>query len=592
MSDKPLNSALHYLGLAGILLLGAVLRFWQLELKPLWPDEIITALFSLGRTYLDVPLNEGFPLSRLEQILTLQPAVSCSQIAQTVATESVHPPLFFCLMHNWLRWLNPGADSLVWELRALPALIGVGAIAAIYDLNRVAFSPAAGLMAAAVMAVSPFAVYLSQEARHYTLPMLLIILALSGLIRILDSTQQRSPQASRTSLPWLTWLGWMVVNSIGFYVHYFFLLAFVAQVVTLLGLMWQRHQAPLRTWMASGLAITGIVLNYLPWLPTLLSHFSRPETEWLTLANNSWSASIAPLYQLLAGWVIMAIALPVENQSLWLAVPAALLMIAFAGGLVKYLLPGIKQLWRNPHTHLPTLTLLSFTGCVMLQFFVIVYIFGKDITIAPRYNFTYYPSVCALLGAGLVSIPRSLRKSCRGIIPPATFARLPPVPQPVQTTVILAGLLSCLFVVNDLAFQKPFAPRQVAQDISQEPLPLAVMVGYDSYQDVALGLSYAVELHNQHLGRQYSSNVTFAFFKQSRGSKSWKLPSLNQNPFQELPLNLWVISPRHQQSDYPQLLTLPDQQSLSRTQTCTLALNQYHQDFGVPYQLYHCQTML
>ncbi|CAA9583120.1 hypothetical protein AVDCRST_MAG81-3309 [uncultured Synechococcales cyanobacterium] len=590
MSAKPLNSALlHYLGLAGILLLGAILRFWQLDLKPLWPDEIITALFSLGHSYLDVPLNEVFPLSRLPQILTLQPAASCPQIAQTIASESVHPPLFFCLMHGWLGWLNLGAGSLAWEVRTLPALIGVGAIAATYDLSRVAFSPAAGLMAAAVMAVSPFAVYLSQEARHYTLPMLLVILALSGLTRVLQaqSPQHTSRPGYRPSAHWLTWLGWMVVNSVGFYVHYFFLLAFVAQVVTLLGLMWQAPQTPPRTWMAAGLAITAIVLSYLPWLPTLVSHFGRPETEWLTLSSNRWSDSIAPLYQLLAGWVIMAIALPVENQPLWLTIPAGLVMIAFSGWLVRQILPGIKQLWRNSQTHLPTLTLLSFTVCVLLQFFVLVYIFGKDITIAPRYNFTYYPSICALLGAALVSIPSPFYRRLK-----TGWGRLRGSPRRVQASVVLVGILSCLFVVNDLAFQKPFAPRQVAKDISQEPLPLAVMVGYDSYQDVALGLSYAVELHNQHLGRQSSAKVAVAFFKQSRGSQPWTLPSLAQSFTRELPLNLWVISPQHQQSDYPQRLTLSDQSSISRTQTCTLAFNQYHQAFGVPYQLYHCQPKL
>ena len=43
--------ARHYLTLAAIVLLGALLRFWHLDLKPLWLDEVITALFSLGRNY-------------------------------------------------------------------------------------------------------------------------------------------------------------------------------------------------------------------------------------------------------------------------------------------------------------------------------------------------------------------------------------------------------------------------------------------------------------------------------------------------------------------------------------------------------------
>jgi hypothetical protein len=53
------------------------------------------------------------------------------------------------------------------------------------------------------MAVSPFGVYLSQEARHYTLPILLITLALLGLIQIQQAlySQQQLPRP----IVWLFW---------------------------------------------------------------------------------------------------------------------------------------------------------------------------------------------------------------------------------------------------------------------------------------------------------------------------------------------------------------------------------------------------
>lgn len=133
-------SSRHYWLLAGVVVLGAVLRFWHLELKPLWLDEVITALLSLGRRYDDVPLEVLFPLSALDDLLTLRPNVGFSEITQAIATYSTHPPLFFGVMHQWLQWLEPVTQPLIWKLRALPALFGVGAIVAIYALNRVAFS--------------------------------------------------------------------------------------------------------------------------------------------------------------------------------------------------------------------------------------------------------------------------------------------------------------------------------------------------------------------------------------------------------------------------------------------------------------------
>ena len=127
--NKSKNLSLHYWALAGFIALGAILRFWNLDLKPLWLDEVLTALLSLGGRYEDVPLDVVFPASTLQHLFTLKPEISCSEIAQAVATKSTHPPLFFCLMHQWLNWVEPIAQTLSWKLRALPALVGVLAIA-------------------------------------------------------------------------------------------------------------------------------------------------------------------------------------------------------------------------------------------------------------------------------------------------------------------------------------------------------------------------------------------------------------------------------------------------------------------------------
>lgn len=589
----------HYLGLAGIIALGAALRFWHLDFKPLWMDEVITALFSSGGNYYDVPLERVFPLSALEQIFTLKPEASCSQIAQTVSTQSVHPPLFFCLMHRWLSWASPTADNLIWQLRALAALFGVGAIAALYYLNRVAFSPAAGLMGAAVMAVSPFAVYLSQEARHYTLPMLLITLSLLGLIQIQQDCQRQHFRP-------VVWLGWIVINSLGFYTHYFFILAFVAQVLTLIGFIYQqRHSLPRRYWGGVGLAVIGVGLSYLPWLPTLISHFGRPETDWLRRSTTSWVDSLSPLSQTLAGWLVMVVILPVEEQPRWVTIPAALLMVFFAGWLMWHVARGLGRLWHSPADHSATLTLASFTLWVLLEFFAIVYVLDKDLTIAPRYNFTYYPGICALLGASLVNLPVQIKRLHR---------RYSVSAHQIQASVVLVGIVSCLFVNSDLAFQKPFNPQRVTKDMNLDSTrPLVVMVGYDTFQDVALGLSYASAVRKYYPARATSaqekhhsegaSSAYFAFFQQDVSSivqqnapsaaapeheRIWQNLSKIQQPL-ENSLNLWVVAPGLEREDYPPNLLLPSQQSLSnRMQTaCILDPTQYHH-LRVPYQLYRC----
>lgn len=567
----------HYLVLAGIIVLGTALRFWNLDLKPLWLDEVLTALFSLGRNYNDLPLDVVFPLSKVREILTLKPGVSCREIANNLAIYSTHPPLFFCLMYSWLNLT--GVERLIWGLRSLPALIGVAGIVAVYCLNRLAFSKPAALMATALMAVSPFAVYLSQEARHYTLPMLLITLALLGLIQIQDSFyfQQQQPKP-------IVWLGWGIVNSIGCYIHYFFILAFTAQILTLIGLMYlYRQRLPRYSWITVILVILGVAVSYLPWLSVLLVDVGRQETDWLPQPEN-----IVPLLQLFVGNLLMVIALPVEDQPWWVAVPMGLFMIGFGGWVGWQGWRGVKQIFQQDSTQeilssnvvfsvfnyplnllsahlnryqLGTVTVGGFIIGVLLQFWAIIYLLGKDISVVPRYNFVYYPALCALLGSSLSFRQDDSRKW--------------------QTIGILfISLLSTILVIYNLVFLKPFHPFQVAESINQEPaVPMLMVISYNDLQDVALGLSFALALD----GMEGGINQRFIAFLNRQQGYNLVEPKLSDLSISSVSnLNLSLIAPRLKRRDYPQQLTL----NLQRA--CTINLDESYRLRRFAYQLYRC----
>lgn len=590
----------HYLILGLILILGAALRFWHLDSKPIWSDEVLTALFSLGRSFNDVPLNQALPILTLQQVFRLNPEATCPQIVETVSIQSVHPPLFFCWMHQWLTWTDGLPQSWVWKLRALPAIFGVLTIAAIYQLNRVAFSPLAGLIGAALMAVSPFAVYLSQEARHYTLPMLLVTLALLGLYQLqVDLYHQRFRPA--------IWLAWVGVNSLGFYVHYFFLLAFIAQSITLvanflsLKCIPSLHPDPviLRTGRSLGaiaLAISGVCLTLLLWLPTLISHLTRPETDWLKTSTSSWQDAIEPLYQLPLGWILMVVALPAESKIRWIAALSGFLMVVFSGWLVWQVSGRFWQLWRTPQTRLTTQMLIVFILVVLLEFLGIIYLLDKDLTQVPRYNFIYYPAICALLGASLTqqAAAREVKEFSAGRPKSFTWnlrSRLTPEAKGagIIVCVVLVGILSSAMVVSNQAFQKPYQPEQVAQNILIEPeKPLFTSLAYNDFQDVALGLSFALAIGDE-VNRQsnWHSQNYFAFVARSPNYGAvWQ--KLNQLKLPLLsPLNFWMIAPGLRQADFPKSLALFTQQSSGLTQ-CAIDSQNYHR-IGVPYQMYRCQ---
>jgi uncharacterized membrane protein len=462
-----------------------------------------------------------------------------------------------------------------------------------YQLNRLLYSRSAAWLGAAVMAVSPFAVYLSQEARHYTLPILLITLALLGLYQLHLDLYHRQFRP-------LVWLGWIVINGLGFYVHYFFLLAFAAECLTLiLNTLWLfQHRAAATEPLildpdalpdpslvrqsprlklaffvvAIGLAIGSVLLLYFPWLPIFLGHINRPETDWMNTVNGNWRDAINPLYQLPLSWIVMVVALPVESQPVAIAGLSAFLMVAFTSWLIWRLWPGFKQLWYTPQTHLPTRMLVIFTFTVVLEFLAIVYLLRKDITQVPRYNFIYFPAVCALLGACLSQ--SAIRKPLLFNRKVGVLGQINPI-----VAVLLVGLLSSSFVVTDLVFQKPYAPQQVVQTLRFEAnKKLLASMGYTSWQHIALGLSFALELERQH--RQEAPITPEPSFVFLSHSQIWeRLAKITAST--SSPMNLWVIGPGLRRQDY--LPAIPNQPKAQ----CQIDREQ-HNRLGVPYQLYRC----
>ncbi|MEB3181673.1 MAG: glycosyltransferase family 39 protein, partial [Nostocaceae cyanobacterium] len=191
VSSKLKNSWLLLLWL----IIGLGLRLGNLTAKPPWTDEFSTLVFSLGNSFLTVPLNQPISLDVLLQPLQPNPASGVGDVVANLLTQSNHPPLYFVLTHWWLR-LFPTDGGLVslWGARSLAALFGAAAIGAIYGLSWLAFrSPLVSHLSAAMMAVSPYGIFLAQEARHYTLPILWIIASLSCLVIAIRSLHNRTP---------------------------------------------------------------------------------------------------------------------------------------------------------------------------------------------------------------------------------------------------------------------------------------------------------------------------------------------------------------------------------------------------------------
>jgi hypothetical protein len=153
------------------------------------------------------------------------------------------PPLYYVLA--WLA-SKAGDDP---ELVRLPALLcGIATVPAIGLLGRRAFGDAAGLVAAALVAASPFAVHYSSEARAYAPVALAVALAGLALLQALQTGKRAWWAALALSVLVALWL------------QYIALLPLAAQAGWALFARPDRRR-PLLLAHAAALAF------YLPWLP-------------------------------------------------------------------------------------------------------------------------------------------------------------------------------------------------------------------------------------------------------------------------------------------------------------------------------------
>ncbi len=131
---------------------GTVLRLVSLDVQPLWWDEGYSVYFSTE------------PLSRLIELTSFD----------------IHPPLYYVLLKAWFAVV--GISPV--RARLLSVLLGLLALRAMWGLaHRLAPRPVA-VLATALLAISPFHIYYSQEVRMYAL---LLLLTLGSVVAFLQA---------------------------------------------------------------------------------------------------------------------------------------------------------------------------------------------------------------------------------------------------------------------------------------------------------------------------------------------------------------------------------------------------------------------
>lgn len=395
----------HFLLLFLWIVIGACLRFIHLGTLPPWTDESATIVFSLGNSFYNVALDQFIGLETLLEPLQLNLDAGIGDVIDRLLTESTHPPVYFALTHLWLKlFASESGVVSIWAARSLSASLGVLSIPVIFYFSRYAFrSLVVAQIAAGMMAISPFGIFLAAQARHYTLVILLIIISLSCFVRAFRSISRGE------ILPFWLVLVWIAINCLGIATHYFFVLTLTAMAIAFIPLLWQQFRqdktALLKPqWRRIYIVALGSLVGCLVWLPALQAVQDSPPTDWV-YESDPTGRWLEPIGRFLLWIMSMTILLPSSPSDLSIAliIFSGLLTLIFWVWGIPRLVFGFKLQQQDINVKKAIAALGGYlVGAIALIFFF-TYVLGMDLTLAGRFHFVYFPVFITIIAASLSS---------------------------------------------------------------------------------------------------------------------------------------------------------------------------------------------
>jgi len=203
------------------LLLGFLLRMQSLGSRSLWTDEFFTLFLATGHGNEVSRLIEGngrqgitaYKAGELKLFLANDASKGIRDVLRGVLTTDTHPPLYYGIMYYWMKAFG---NSVV-AIRMFSVLLGLISVLLAYWVGLYLFDRHAAIFSALVISCINFAVRFSQEARSYSLVIAVGLLSWLLLLRF-----ERNQKAGDIA-------GFLVVNTLGMYSHYFYLFISLGQ---------------------------------------------------------------------------------------------------------------------------------------------------------------------------------------------------------------------------------------------------------------------------------------------------------------------------------------------------------------------------
>lgn len=288
---------------------GSAARFWDLETRTFWVDEAFSALRISGHTYADVTALFDGHVHEAAQVASMQetPQGLGATISSILNEEPQRGLVYYVAAALW----SDVFGTTVAAERAFSAVLGTLGIGLALLLGwRATRSALGGLVLAALVALSPFQVAYSQQAREYVLFADCILLAAWLLLGALEAPSG------------LRWAAFGLASILGLYVEPLFVFVLLAAAVVV------AFERPFERAKAGGFAIAAAIALaiFVPLAVVNLQATARAElgvswagtpyalpaylVKWLfnigatffdaELANRWWALALVPLLSVVA----------------------------------------------------------------------------------------------------------------------------------------------------------------------------------------------------------------------------------------------------------------------------------------------------
>ena len=365
LSNQP-NSLFHgrqnvvYVGM--IILLGAILRLYDLGTESFWFDE----MYTVNRMSQDLQ-------TLLHQLVT--------------QGDMTRNAVYYLLAHFWVMPFEMTEVSI----RSLSALFGVLSVGMMYLVGRQLLGGKAGLLSSFFMAVSSFQIQHSQEARFYSLFVLLTLVSVYCYILALKTKSTRS------------WVISGLINILLFYTHTYAIFVFAVEYVHYL-IYWKSNKSTLVQWgMSQVLLVLGIVVGFIPLLKDGSVIGLGAGLAWITVP------SVKDLFLTVYGYLF-----PQNYQHSWFFIG-----VSFAAGLLFFVVGAffhnfrksenrwfveLKSWFRDVHISSELVLVIVWFVCPVLLPFIYSNLFSP--IFVDRYTICAAPAFYLLIAAVISRINR------------------------------------------------------------------------------------------------------------------------------------------------------------------------------------------